>query len=312
MKIKLLTIAVIALALLVGCDKHDNMDDSVQVGPMTPQVYWELASSTTKAGNDVEFKAQYYTSRPKVTIDSLQVWYNVVRAESYQVTCPLVASFSYVMSKSVEEEVRVPQYIAGYSHKEEYWDSTLRAYTFTDVFSTSYTLASIAVAEPESFAYTDSVTFVNNFGTHFAQEFKDSLFVQMKYADYYKMFGPSGLNILTDFSAYKDSTYDANSDSWIAHFALDTITAAEYEAKTPARNWHQYAVTDGGDVVIETVPTDLIILFDETTIDQLLFNKAKQYYELQFSRAYYIEANLRCIDSRGAVGNALETKVELN
>ena len=312
MKIKFLTIVAVALAFLASCDKHDKIDELVQVGPVAPQVYWELASSTTKAGNDVAFKAQYYTSVPDVNIDTLQVWYNVVRSESYQVTCPLLSTFSYTMSRSVEEEVRVPQYIAGYSHKEEYWNNTLRAYTFTDVFPTSYTLASIAVAEPESFAYTDSVTFVNNFGANFAQEFKDSIFIKMQYADYVKMFGPTGLNLLEDFSAYKDSTYDANSDSWIAHFALDTLTATEYEAKTPARNWRQYATTEGGDVVIEIVPTDLIILFDETTIDELLFNKSKQYYELQFSRAYYIEANLRCIDSNGAIGTALETKIELN
>ena len=312
MKIKFLTAVATMLVIFASCDKHDKIDDSVQVGPVAPQVYWEVASSTTKAGNDVGFKAQYYTSKSDVVIDTLEVWYNVVRSESYQVTCPLLATFSYTMSRAVEEEVRVPQFIAGYSHSEDYWNNSLRAYTFTDVFPTSYTLASIAVAEPESFAYTDSVTFVNNFGAHFAQEFKDSIFDKMKYADYYKMFGPSGLNILTDFSAYKDSTYDANSDSWIAHFELDTITIAEYELKTPARNWHEYATTEGGDVVIETIPTDLIILFDETTIDKLLFNKAKQYYELQFSRAYYIEANLRCIDSRGAVGTALETKIELN
>lgn len=312
MKIKILTIVAIALVVFASCDRHDMIDELVQVGPVTPQVYWELASSTTKAGNDVGFKAQYYTSKQDVTIDTLQVWYNVVRSETYQVTSPLLATFSYTMSRSIEEEVRVSQYIAGYSHKEEYWNNTLRAYTFTDVFPTSYTLASVAVSEPESFAYTDSVTFVNNFGANFAKEFKDSLFVKMQYADYFKMFGPSGLNVLEDFSAYKDSTYDANSDSYIAHFTLDTLTAAEYEAKTPARNWHKYATTESGDVVIEIVPTDLIILFDETTIDELLFNKAKQYYELQFSRAYYIEANLRCIDSNGAIGTALETKIELN
>ena len=171
MKIKFLTILVAVLAIFASCDKHDKIDESVQVGPMAPQVYWELASSTTKAGNDVGFKAQYYTSNSDVVIDTLEVWYNVVRSESYQVTCPLLATFSYTMSRAVEEEVRVSQYIAGYSHNEDYWDNTLRAYTFTDAFPTSYTLVSMAVAEPESFAYTDSVTFVNNFGAHFAQEF---------------------------------------------------------------------------------------------------------------------------------------------
>jgi hypothetical protein len=169
MKIKFLTIVAIALVVFASCDRHDMIDESVQVGPVAPQVYWELASSTTKAGNDVGFKAQYYTSKQDVTIDTLQVWYNVVRSETYQVTSPLLATFSYTMSRSIEEEVRVSQYIAGYSHKEEYWNNTLRAYTFTDVFPTSYTLASVAVSEPESFAYTDSVTFVNNFGANFAK-----------------------------------------------------------------------------------------------------------------------------------------------
>ncbi len=308
MRYKLFTIVFVALALLTGCDKHDSLDDGAIIGPMAPQIYWSVTSTTTKAGNDVGFNAQYYTSNEDAKIDHLEVWYNVVLTESQQVTCPLLSSFSYSVTKSIEDEIRISQYISSYKHDEKYWNDTLRAYTFNDAFPTSYTLNSVSWNEPETF---DSTLFVTYFGENFAQEFKDSLFVRMQYVDYAKMM--SALSLVEDFTIYKDSTYDANSDSWLSHFSLDTLTTNDYTSKTPDRSWRKYATLENGDVVIETIPEDVLTLFDAITIDKLLFNSSKgNIYELQFSRSYYINANLRCIDTKGAIGTALETKIELN
>lgn len=308
MRYKLLLIAFVTFAFFASCDKHDSLDDGVIVGPMAPQIYWSVTSTTTKAGNDVGFTAQYYTSNEDAKIDHLEVWYNVVITENQQVTCPHLSSFSYSVTKSIEEEIRISQYISSYKHDEKYWNDTLRAYTFTDVFPTSYTLNSITWNEPEIF---DSILFVTYFGENFAQDFKDSLFVRMKYVDYAKMM--SALSLVEDFTIYKDSTYDANSDSWLSHFPLDTLTSNDFASKTPDRSWHKYDVLENGDVVIETIPTDVLILFDGITIDKLLLNSSKgNIYELQFTRSYYINANLRCIDTKGAIGTALETKIELN
>ena len=217
----------------------------------------------------------------------------------------MLSSFSYSVTKSIEDEIRISQYISSYKHDEKYWNDTLRAYTFNDAFPTSYTLNSVSWNEPETF---DSTLFVTYFGENFAQEFKDSLFVRMQYVDYAKMM--SALSLVEDFTIYKDSTYDANSDSWLS---LDTLTTNDYTSKTPDRSWRKYATLENGDVVIETIPEDVLTLFDAITIDKLLFNSSKgNIYELQFSRSYYINANLRCIDTKGAIGTALETKIELN
>ena len=52
---------MMAISLLfIACEKHDMMDNDVIVGQMAPQVYWEPASSTVKAGENVPFMVQYW------------------------------------------------------------------------------------------------------------------------------------------------------------------------------------------------------------------------------------------------------------
>ena len=307
MKIKLLTIVIVALAFFVSCDKHDGMDDSVIVGPMAPQVYWELGSSTVKAGGDVDFKVQYYTSNENANIDHLEVWYNVVITESRQVSCPLLSTFSYSISKTIEDEIRIAQFISSYQHKDDYWNDTLRAYVIEDVFPTSSTLNSVSWVEPDTY---DNDKLETYFGENFAQQFKDSLFYLMKYQDFNTMF--SSLALVEDFTIYEHKTYDANSDSYISHFKLDTIASSDFESKEPARSWHKYGETEDGRVIVETIPDDIISIYDALTMEQLLFNSSKNIYDIQFNRAYYINANIRCFDNLGAMGLATETKIELN
>ena len=63
MKTKYNIIFMMAISLLfIACEKHDMMDNDVIVGQMAPQVYWEPASSTVKAGENVPFMVQYYTT----------------------------------------------------------------------------------------------------------------------------------------------------------------------------------------------------------------------------------------------------------
>ena len=307
MKIKLLTIAIVTLAFLVSCDKHDGMDDSVIVGPMAPQVYWELGSSTAKAGGDVDFKVQYYTSNEEAQIDHLEVWYNVVITETRQVSCPLLSTFSYTISKTIEEEIRIAQLISSHEHKEEYWNDTHLAYVIEDGFPTSSTLNSVSWVEPDTY---DDKKMKTYFGENFTQQFKDSLFYLMSYQDFNTMM--SSLALVEDFTIYEYQTYDANSDSYISHFKLDTISSIDFENKEPARNWHKYGETEDGRIILETIPDDMISIYDGLTMEQLLFNSGKNIYDIQFNRAYYINANIRCIDDKGAVGLATETKVELN
>ena len=79
-KYKLIFLMAISLQF-IACEKHDMMDDDVIVGQMAPQVYWEPASSTIKAGENVPFNVQYYTTSTE-DIDHLEVWYNIVEDES--------------------------------------------------------------------------------------------------------------------------------------------------------------------------------------------------------------------------------------
>ncbi len=269
----LLSIAIISMA---SCDKHDSLDDDVITGPMAPQVYWEVSSSTVKSGSDVDFTCQYYLTGDG-TIDHLETWYNIIKTEEKMVNCPWLSTFSYSITTSTESEERMKQCINTFAHNEEYWNDSIRAYTFNSTFPTSSTLSSVSWATPDTYDDDKVITY---FGEGFKEHFKDSLYTLMKYEDFEKML--TGLGLVEDFKVYADSIFNENSNSY------------EYIFK-------------GGEV-----PAEVKTIFDAITFDQLIFNSGKNNYEIQFNRTYYINANLHCVTTNNVHGTAIEKRIDLN
>ena len=53
---------VILTIAFASCEKHDFFDENTITGAVGPEAYWYEVGEMAKAGESVEFKAQYYSS----------------------------------------------------------------------------------------------------------------------------------------------------------------------------------------------------------------------------------------------------------
>ena len=280
-KIQIVAIVLISMLSFTACDINDTLDQDVIVGNMAPQVYWEVASSTVTAGSNVPFTAQYY-STSDAKIDHLEVWYNMREQESKTVNCPWTTSMVFNFTSTTSVEKRISQKISEYPHLETNWSDALSAYTFTATFPTSNTLASISWIKPTSF---DSTKMVSYFGAGFMQHFKDSLYSKMQAVDFQKMY--QGLNLVSNFKIYLDSTFNNNTGKYDYHFPADA----------------------NGNM---PVPDAIRVIYQSIPFPDLIMNTSNANYEVEFSRSYSIDANLKAVDAKGVVGTAIKTTISLN
>ena len=172
----------LALGLLLmtvaSCEKHDPFDENTITGAVGPEAKWDIASSTVKAGEYMEFTGQYYSTIADNFIDHSEVWYELFEKEDKLVTASLIKSLSYSMSSNTTAQKRILQTIQSYPHSENLWDTTFRAYVLKDKFPVSYTLAPVSWVQPK-----DTIGFTKNlnayFGEGFAEEFKAGLTAKM-------------------------------------------------------------------------------------------------------------------------------------
>ena len=278
--IKNIFLSLLAAALLSACAKHDFFDENVITGNVGPQAYWEIESSTASAGNFMVFTVQYYST--VADLERSEVWYNVIEKLDKTVTCPWVTSRTYSVSSVKSEEKRISQKIQAYPHSLAVWSDSLHAYTFKDKFPISSTLSPFSWVKPDVFDYDKMNLY---FGEGFMQNFKDSLRNNiMKFEDYKKML--VGLELLSDFKQYTDSTYNENSASWDYHFPKDA------SGKTP-------------------VPAEISELFDSITFDRLIENSAGG-YNVEYKRSYSMKAIMLVYDKRGVYGTTVFKDIEIN
>jgi hypothetical protein len=276
--IKYLFVSLLAGVFFSACAKNDFFDENVITGNVGPQAYWEVESSTVSAGSNMPFEVQYYFT--VADIDYSEVWYNIVEMQEKSVSCPWVASFTYAVSSINSEEKRISQKIQEYPHSLAVWSDSLHAYTFKADFPVSGTLSPFSWSKPEVF---DSTKMEAYFGTGYMQHFKDSLYNLMKYADFKNMM--LGMSLVEDFKQYTDSTFDANSDSYVYHFPKDE------QGNTP-------------------VPDEIKNLYDGIPFDQLI--EGASGYNVEFKRNYSLNALLRVYDKRGVYGTTESKKIDIN
>jgi len=277
--IKFVFLPLLALALLSACAKHDLFGDNVITGNVGPQAYWDVGSATVSAGSDMPFVAQYYSTVS--TIDHSEVWYNIIETVDKTVSCPWVISSTYSISSVTSEEKRISQKIQEYPQSLAVWSDSLHAYVLTDQFPVSNTLVSLSWVNPDVFDSTKMVTY---FGSDFMQQFKDSLRDNvMQFDDYKNMM--LGLGLLDNFTQYTDSTFDANSNSWIYHFPADANGNAP-------------------------VPVDIRNLYESIPFDQLIQGASN--YNVSYKRSYSMNAILRVYDIRGVYGTTVSKAIDIN
>ncbi len=274
------TIALSSLFLFASCDKHDNLDDQLIVGEMAPQVHWELASNTVKAGSKVSFVAQYY-STGEAPISHSEVWYDLEETIEKEVSCPWTVSFKYLITSTTSERKRIAEKVASFEHQEALWNPELRAYKLEGSFPTSPTLSSVSWKEPEVFGTKDSLLMKKYFGENFMQHFKDSLFSLMQAADFQKMY--QGLDLVSDFKKqFLDSTLNKNSGSWDYHFPI-------VNGEKP-------------------VPQAVVEIYQKIPFADLLIDQSSK-YAVKYQRQYSINAFIKVIDTDKNEGKTFISKL---
>ncbi|MDE6266578.1 MAG: hypothetical protein K2M07_04415 [Muribaculaceae bacterium] len=164
-----LTLALAALTL-GSCAKHDIIGDKAELGQRVPTAYWEVGSTTCKAGEDFTFKGKYYTEDGH-TPDHAEVWYSVERAESAAATVKLPGNtLSYTQTVNGSEIVRSNQMIASFPHSMGEWDG--HEYVLNASVPTSSTLSPVDWKSPKEW---DQDKYDTYYPAEFAQEFCDKV-----------------------------------------------------------------------------------------------------------------------------------------
>ena len=280
--LKYLTLGLFGLAF-VACDKHDNMDDNVYVGEMAPHVHWTIPNTVVTAGSDVAFSVQYYTTEEEYPISHLEVWYDVHETVSKNVSAPWVVSTPYTVASDVSSVQRISTCIKRFEHNEDNYNENERAYKFEDSFPTSNTLGRVTWSGSE---LTED-KLVANFGENFAQNFKDSLYNYLisnpdaAYKDFAKLVSTDSIWNATLFAPYKTTSFDENSQTNYDHF------------------------------VNHEIPAPLDSLFQALSFDQII-DDGKGNLNISYSRGYLINAQLKCLDTKGTAGLTKLTTINLN
>lgn len=281
-------IAALAVILLAfaACEKHDFFDENTITGPVGPEAYWEIESSAVKAGGAMGFTAQYYSSVCK--IDRSEAWYSISETIGKTVNCSWL---TYSYTSSVKTQKRVLQYICEYPHLEEYWSDSLHAYSFSETFPVSGTLAPVSWVTPTEF---DSAKMVMYFGDDFMQNFKDTVKTKMQFANYRDKFVSFGFITDSVFKVlYTDSSYNWNlsNDSAVAkyyHFPLDE--------KGSVQAW---------------VMDSMNYYWDQVTFDQLI-QATDGTYDVTYNRNYSLDAELRVYDVEGTYSKTVSKEIVVN
>lgn len=369
---------IMALGLLMlgfaSCEKHDFFDEDTITGHVGPEAYWTVESSAVKAGESMGFTAQYYSS---VTgIDHSEVWYSLYMKEEKSVSCALIKAVSYSIASSVVEEQRVLQTIQSYPHSEDLWvgkdasmivadrpDASVNAYVLKDAFPISGTLSMVTWSKP-----TDTVGFAKNltayFGADLPTTFKAELTAKMNNGDernynaYMQAF--QGLGLLTDSTTANmrdtmpylqwitDSTFDANSASWVKHFKQNdsVFSTTEFDSIILAldTNWNikrkdtvfhhmewnpitqtwdsafwksidtTMAITPKFDHM-EYVYDDIKERIDRVWNDSISFMDlilGADGYAVEYQKSYYINAELRVYDNNGTYSKTDSKEISIN
>lgn len=113
---KLLFLAAGATAMLSSCGNRDILGDLVDAGQEVPTAYWELGSTTAKAGESFSFQGKYNPPQGKQIAYS-EVWYRVKRDQTAAATVKLAgAALSYTKTFASVDTMRSFQPIARFDH----------------------------------------------------------------------------------------------------------------------------------------------------------------------------------------------------
>ena len=296
------------IMMLSSCSKHDFICENTITGFVGPQSNWNLTSSSVRAGGDVEFRAQYYTTTPGAVIHRVEVWYDVVLIENTSVTSRHLTGFVRFNNITTTNQVRIPQSIRTIYHdlsnpnifRHEMSDVV---YVMQETFPVSDMLTTYSW-EPETFNAADSARMKELFGGTFMEDFKQGMRNAMRRPDFERMLVTNlGLMELEDFNL----PHLVDSAQIVPIFQLDENEVPKLdEHGNPIPCWEDRTniiwffpgnvVVDGVVQVPVNIPAEIEEVFNTVTFQQLV--QAAGRYNVSYAREFQLNAHLRIFERR--------------
>ncbi len=264
---KLPALIIAATVVFAACEINNPVADLSEPGFITANVYWDVPVANVKAGNNVEFYAEYWTTDGE--INYLGVWYDIQKSQKYLLTNPATGYSLSVDSSEISRELLE---IKTFTHSEDNYVPEKKAYVIQDQFPVSYTLASLEYKNPITF---NSDQFNQLIPGYVKEQFVDNLFPQLGYPELKTL-------LVTDRQIVEPEVFESYFDSITTGDVVSRIMKAE--AGEPLR-------TNMNDV----------------PFNALIYNKNRQYYAVEFTQGYELNARFRVVNGSG-VGNFSDVK----
>ncbi len=256
-----------ATAVFVACEINNPVADLSDPGYIAANVYWDVPVANVKAGNNVEFYAEYWSVDGE--INYLGVWYDIQKTQKYILTNP-VTGYSFSLDSS--ELSRELLEIKTFTHSEDNYVPEKKAYVIQDQFPVSYTLASLEYKNPITF---NADQFNQLIPGYVKEQFLNNLFPQLAYPELKTL-------LVTDRQIVEPQIFESYFDS------ISTGDVVSRIMKTEAG---------------ETLRSDL----NDVPFSALIYNKNRQYYAVEFTQGYQLDARFRVVNGNG-VENFSDTK----
>lgn len=265
---KLIVALVYISVAISSCKINDPVDEISEPGFIAANIYWDIPVTNVTAGNEVEFYAEYWSTDE--TIEYLGVWYNIDKTLNYTLTYP---ANGYTLTRDSTELAREFLEIKTFAHSEENYVAEKKAYIIEDQFPISYTLSSLDYENPPVF---NQEQFNQLIPAEIQQQFLNNLFPQLGYQDF--------RNLLI---IYRQVVEEETFESY-----FDTIMDGETETR----------------VMKPEAEEALRSHLNELPFGDLIYNRNRQYYAVEFSQNYRLNARFRIVNGN-QVENYSETKV---
>ncbi len=262
-------LALVCLSVVISsCEINDPVGEISDPGYIAANIYWDIPVTNITAGNNVDFYAEYWSTDE--TIEYLGIWYNIDKILNYTLTYP---ANGYTLILDSTELAREFLEIKTFAHSEENYDPEKKAYVIEDQFPVSYTLAALSYENPSVF---NQEQFNQLIPADIQEQFLNNLFPQLGYQDF--------RNLLR---VYRQVVEDEVFEGY-----FDTIMEGETEIR----------------VMKAEAEEALKLHLRELPFGDLIYNRNRQYYSVDFSQNYQLNARFRIVNGN-QVENLSETKV---
>lgn len=251
-----------------SCEINDPVSEISDPGYIAASIYWDVPVTNVTAGNEVEFYAEYWTTEGG--IEYIGVWYDVQKTLNFNLTYP---GNGYSLTLDSAELAREFIEIKTFEHSEGNFDPAKNAYVLNDKFPVSYTLAALEYNNPTTY---NAEQFNQLIPVYVRELFIENLFPQLQYQDIRNM-------LVTDRQLVEPEVFEG-------YFDTDTIgETVTYTMKAEAE-----------EVLRSHV--------NELPFGDLIYNRDRQYYAVEFSQGFQLNARLRIVNGN-QIENFSETRI---